>query len=51
MGDAGARRIRERFSWQRTAEETLALYEEVLGSPKARRTFAPVRAAEPHPVP
>jgi len=30
MGDAGARRIRERFSWERTAEETLALYEEVL---------------------
>jgi glycosyltransferase involved in cell wall biosynthesis len=31
MGDAGARRIRERFDWRRTAEETLALYEEVLG--------------------
>jgi glycosyltransferase involved in cell wall biosynthesis len=51
MGDAGARRIRERFNWRRTADETLALYEEVLGSPTARRTFARVRAAEPHPVP
>ena len=30
MGEAGARRIRERFSWRRTAEETLAFYEEVL---------------------
>jgi len=30
MGEAGARRIRERFSWRRTAEETLALYQEVL---------------------
>ncbi len=45
MGDAGARHIRERFSWQRTAEETLALYEEVLGvralrRPPGRRTPA-----------
>ena len=30
MGEAGARRIRERFSWRRTAEETLDLYREVL---------------------
>ena len=30
MGQAGARRIRERFSWRRTADETFALYEEVL---------------------
>ena len=38
MGEAGARRIRERFSWQRTAEETLALYQEVLaGRGDARR--------------
>jgi glycosyltransferase involved in cell wall biosynthesis len=33
MGEAGARRARERFSWERTAQETLALYEEVLGRP------------------
>ncbi len=31
MGEAGTQRIRERFSWQRTAQETLALYHEVLG--------------------
>ncbi len=30
MGEAGSRRIRERFTWRRTAEETLALYHEVL---------------------
>ena len=30
MGEAGARRVREQFSWRRTAEETLALYQEVL---------------------
>jgi glycosyltransferase involved in cell wall biosynthesis len=30
-GEAGARRMREKFTWQNTAEETLALYEEVLG--------------------
>ena len=40
MGDAGARHIRERFSWQRTAEETLALYEEVLGVRALRRASA-----------
>jgi glycosyltransferase involved in cell wall biosynthesis len=37
MGGAGARRIRERFSWERTADETLALYEEVLGRPITAR--------------
>ncbi|MCH7717971.1 MAG: glycosyltransferase family 4 protein [Chloroflexi bacterium] len=31
MGEAGVRRVRERFSWRRTAEETVALYEELLG--------------------
>ncbi len=50
MGEAGAQRIREHFSWRRTAEETLALYEEVLNRhPKARRR-APVRKAEPTPL-
>ena len=29
MGEAGAGLMRERFSWRRTAEETLALYQEV----------------------
>jgi glycosyltransferase involved in cell wall biosynthesis len=47
MGEAGARRIGERFSWQRTADETLALYEEVLGSPAARRTLTPLSAVVP----
>ena len=37
MGEAGARRIRERFSWRRTAEETLTLYEEVLSRYGAAR--------------
>jgi glycosyltransferase involved in cell wall biosynthesis len=35
MGDAGARRVRERFSWRRTAEEMTALYEEVSGRREA----------------
>jgi glycosyltransferase involved in cell wall biosynthesis len=50
MGDAGAARIRERFSWQRTAEETLALYEEVLGRGGDGRRAEAVPAVEPHPV-
>ena len=37
MGKAGARRIRERFSWRKTAEETLELYEEVLSRYGAAR--------------
>jgi glycosyltransferase involved in cell wall biosynthesis len=37
MGEAGVRHIRDRFSWERTAEETLALYEEVLGVRALRR--------------
>ena len=40
MGQAGTRRIRERFSWRQTAEETLELYEEVLsryGAPRKSR--------------
>ncbi len=42
LGDAGARHIRERFSWQRTADETLALYEEVLGVRELRRPLRDV---------
>jgi len=42
MGDAGARRIRERFSWQRSAEAMLSLYEEVLHSWKAQARRVPV---------
>ncbi len=40
MGEAGARRIRERFSWRRTAEETLALYQEVLQKHSGRKDAA-----------
>ena len=43
MGEAGARRIRERFSWERTAEETLALYEEVLAKYHGRPQPVAVR--------
>ena len=46
MGEAGARRIRERFSWRRTAEETLELYEEVLSRSGAARGSRR-RVAEP----
>lgn len=42
MGEAGARSVRERFNWRRTAEETLALYEEVLG--RSSKTPTAVRA-------
>jgi len=43
MGAQGARRIRERFSWRKTAEETFDLYQEVL----ARRGPA---TGHPHPI-
>ena len=39
MGAAGRQRMGERFSWRRTAEETLALYQELL----AQRMAAPSR--------
>ena len=44
MGEAGAKRVQEHFSWQRTAEETLALYHEVLG--RAPSAGSPRTAAE-----
>ncbi len=37
MGEAGARRIRERFSWRRTAEQTLELYEELIARYRTKR--------------
>jgi glycosyltransferase involved in cell wall biosynthesis len=46
MGETGARRIRERFSWRRTAEETLALYEEVLAKRSRTITPVPIRRTE-----
>lgn len=43
MGTAGSRRIRERFSWRRTAEETVALYREVLRcDERSERSLEPV---------
>jgi glycosyltransferase involved in cell wall biosynthesis len=49
MGEAGSRHIRERFSWRRTAEETLALYDEVLGRPPSS-VPEHLRQPEPHSV-
>ncbi len=40
MGEAGAGRIRERFSWRRTAEETFALYEEVIDRHRSKQGAA-----------
>ena len=50
MGVSGARRIRERFSWRRTAEETLAIYEEVLSRGDQQRPSVGARARPPDPV-
>ena len=50
MGTAGARRMRERFSWRRTAEETLSLYEEVLAIQEETRSASrgqPARLERP----
>lgn len=45
MGAAGAKRIRERFSWRRTAEETYDLYQEVIERHKSRQGHVHVIAA------
>lgn len=43
MGAAGSRRIRERFTWRRTAEETVALYREVLRcDERSERSLEPI---------
>jgi len=36
MGEAGHRRIERRFTWQETARQTVALYEEVLAGREER---------------
>jgi glycosyltransferase involved in cell wall biosynthesis len=43
MGEAGARRARERFSWRRAAEEMTAIYEDVCGRRASRRAQELVR--------
>jgi glycosyltransferase involved in cell wall biosynthesis len=43
MGAAGARRVRERFSWRRSAEQMAAIYEQIAGSRRGPRTLAAVR--------
>ena len=37
LSDGGRRRIQEKFNWRKAAEETLAVYEEIV--PAKRRTF------------
>ncbi|MBI5289369.1 MAG: glycosyltransferase family 4 protein [Chloroflexi bacterium] len=37
LGEAGRKRILEKFNWRKAAEETLAVYEEIV--PPKRRTF------------
>jgi hypothetical protein len=46
MGDAGARRIRGRFTWRRSAEAMLALYEDVLAERRNGRATSYTTAAE-----
>ena len=41
LGDGGRQRIAEKFNWRKAAEETLAVYEEIV--PPKRRTFADAR--------
>ena len=38
LGEGGRQRILEKFNWRKAAEETLAVYEEIV--PAKRRTFA-----------
>jgi glycosyltransferase involved in cell wall biosynthesis len=45
LARAGREAILERFNWRKAAEETLAVYEEVLGLPGAVRPETPVQAS------
>jgi glycosyltransferase involved in cell wall biosynthesis len=40
MGEAGVRRVRDHFTWQKTALETVVLYEELLGRRAALKAVA-----------
>jgi hypothetical protein len=46
MGDAGARRIRDRFSWRRAAEAMLTLYQDVLAERRNGRARRPAATPE-----
>ena len=46
LSKAGQRSIRERFSWRKAAEETLAVYEEVVRKPSPAPVSASLGAAE-----
>jgi glycosyltransferase involved in cell wall biosynthesis len=46
LGEGGRRRIAERFNWRKAAEETLAVYEEVM----PRRRHTPGMASERRPA-
>jgi glycosyltransferase involved in cell wall biosynthesis len=43
MGMAGVRRVRERFTWEKTARKTVELYEELLGGRAERKAMAVAR--------
>ncbi len=45
LGRAGRRSIRKRFNWRKAAEETVAVYEEVVRKPRRTEDAAAVRAA------
>jgi glycosyltransferase involved in cell wall biosynthesis len=47
MGEAGRRRVEERFTWRETARRTVQLYEEVLGCPRAEEPGSATPAAVP----
>jgi glycosyltransferase involved in cell wall biosynthesis len=45
LSAGGRERIQRKFNWRKAAEETLAVYEEIV--PPRRRTFTAARATEP----
>jgi glycosyltransferase involved in cell wall biosynthesis len=47
LSEAGRRRVLETFNWRKAAEQTLAVYEEVM--PRTRKSFTWTDTAAPHP--
>jgi len=45
LGRSGREAIKQRFNWRKAAEETLAVYEEVLGRPSAVQRESPVQTS------